>query len=81
MNCQALGLKTKLKGLALNMCMQRLVNMTHPNEKMCKLFKYVFIKIYLVRFVNVHYLAQKHLIKGCRSGIRYVLIMVFIQES
>lgn len=34
MNCQAMGLETKLKGLALNMCLQKLVNMT-PLMKKC----------------------------------------------
>ncbi len=34
MNCQAMGLETKLKGLALNMCSQKLVNMT-PLMKKC----------------------------------------------
>lgn len=34
MNYQAMGLETKLKGLALNMCLHKLVNMT-PLMKKC----------------------------------------------
>ncbi len=55
MNCQIKGLETKLKGLGLNMCLQKLVNMTPQIKKSVNSSN--MYSLYVVRFVKVHYFA------------------------